>query len=239
MGEIRRRRRQGDAGGVSEVNALPRAGDPLREGELGRTLSPLRERVRGSAAALDACAASSTRSTHPRSGPPRFVSPRSRFWSARSSPDVCSTARSRSLHLPRTDFVILSLAEICGYLLAAASFLALAGTLKAGAHIRVTMVLGFMSERMRRFAEVWAFGFAAAAAGYMTWQFANFAYVSLRFHEVSTGVVRVPLAYPQAVMALGAAILTVALIDELIIVLMRGRPSFRAAEEAITLGKEG
>ncbi len=143
------------------------------------------------------------------------------------------------VHLPRTDFVILSLAEISGYLLAAASFLALAGTLKAGAHIRVTMVLGFMSERMRRVAEVWAFGFAATAAGYMTWQFASFAYVSLRFHEVSTGVVRVPLAYPQAVMALGAGILTVALIDELVLVFTRGRPSFRAAEEAITLGKEG
>ena len=52
------------------------------------------------------------------------------------------------LHLPRTDFVILSLDEICGYLLAGASFLALAGTLKAGAHIRVTMVLG-VSERAR------------------------------------------------------------------------------------------
>ncbi len=52
------------------------------------------------------------------------------------------------LHLPRTDFVILSLNEICGYLLAGASFLALAGTLKAGAHIRVTLVLG-MFERAR------------------------------------------------------------------------------------------
>lgn len=38
------------------------------------------------------------------------------------------------LHLPRTDFVILSLDEIGGYLLAAASFFALGGTLKAGAH---------------------------------------------------------------------------------------------------------
>ena len=50
------------------------------------------------------------------------------------------------LHLPRTDFVILSLDEICGYLLAAASFMALAGTLKAGVHIRVTMLLGALSE---------------------------------------------------------------------------------------------
>ena len=50
------------------------------------------------------------------------------------------------LHLPRTDFVILSLDEIGGYLLAAASFFALGGTLKAGAHIRVTMVLAAFGE---------------------------------------------------------------------------------------------
>ena len=33
--------------------------------------------------------------------------------------------------------------------------------------------------------------------------------------------------------------LTVALIDELVIVLRGGRPTFRTAEDAITLGKEG
>ena len=67
------------------------------------------------------------------------------------------------LRLPRTDFVILSLNEICGYLLAAASFLALAGTLKAGAHIRVTMLLGALSEPARLYLEIWAFRVAAAA----------------------------------------------------------------------------
>jgi len=143
------------------------------------------------------------------------------------------------LHLPRTDFVILSLNEICGYLLAGASFLALAGTLKAGAHIRVTLVLSALSEQARRYVEIWAFGFAAAACGYMTYQFATFTWVSFRFHEVSPGVIRVPLAYPQAAMALGALMLTVALIDELVIIARGGRPTFRAAEDAITLGKEG
>jgi hypothetical protein len=49
----------------------------------------------------------------------------------------------------------------------------------------------------------------------------------------------VPLVYPQAAMALGALILTIALVDELFIVARRGRPSFRAAEDAISLGKEG
>lgn len=142
------------------------------------------------------------------------------------------------LHLPRTEFVILSLNEISGYLLAAASFLALAGTLKAGVHIRVTMLLGALGERMRHYAEILAFAAAAVGVAYMTWNLASFAWVSFQFNEVSTGVIRVPLCYPQAAMALGAAILLVALIDELVIVVRSGRPSFRHAEDAISLGKE-
>ncbi len=69
------------------------------------------------------------------------------------------------LHLPRTDFVVLSLDEICGYLLAAASFLALAGTLKAGVHIRVTLVLAALAQHARWYVELWAFGFSAPLAG--------------------------------------------------------------------------
>lgn len=142
------------------------------------------------------------------------------------------------LHLPRTEFVILSLNEICGYLLATASFLALAGTLKAGAHIRVTMALAMLPERTRRYVEIFAFAFAAAASAYGTGQLVSFAWVSFRFNEVSPGVIRVPLAYPQAAMALGGLILTIALMEELFLVASRGRPSFRAAEDVLSLSKE-
>ncbi len=143
------------------------------------------------------------------------------------------------LHLPRTDFVILSLAEISGYLLAAASFLALASTLKAGAHIRVTMALSAVGPRLRHFAEILAFAIGAVGAVYVTWNLAKFAYVSWQFGDVSPGVVRVPLWVPQAAMAIGAAIFSIALIDELIMVSRGGEPSFRVSEESISLGKEG
>jgi TRAP-type C4-dicarboxylate transport system permease small subunit len=141
--------------------------------------------------------------------------------------------------LPAIGIVVLSLAEIAGYLLAAASFLALAGTLKSGAHIRVTMLLAALPETWRHKVELWAFGAAAVFAAYITWQLALFAFVSWQFHEVSHGVIRVPLAWPQAVMAIGALVFTVALIDEFFIVLKQGRPTFRTTEDAITLGKEG
>lgn len=143
------------------------------------------------------------------------------------------------LGLPVTGFQILSLAEIAGYLLAAASFLALAGTLKGGAHIRVTMLLSAFSESRRHYLEILAFAVASIASAYMTWSIAQFAWYSFLFNEVSYGVVRVQLGYPQAVMAVGAAVLTIALFDELAIVIRRGRPTFRSVEDAITLGKEG
>lgn len=133
--------------------------------------------------------------------------------------------------------VILSLAELSGSLLAAASFLALAGTLKAGAHIRITMLLQTVPARVRYALEAWAFGAAALFSCYIAWQLARFAFVSFQYDEVSPGVVRFPLAAPQAAMALGAILLTIALIDEFFTVLRGRGPSFQASEDAVTLGK--
>ncbi len=136
-------------------------------------------------------------------------------------------------------FVILSLAEIAGYLLAAASFLALAPTLKAGAHIRVTMLLSAVGEGRRKPMEIVALVAAIVFAGFLTVALGRLALDSWRFHEVSTGLIPIPLVWPQAAMTLGLAVLTIAFLDELGIVLARGRPSFRASEDAVTLGKEG
>lgn len=136
-------------------------------------------------------------------------------------------------------FIILSLDEIAGYLLAAASFFALAGTLKAGAHIRVTLVLSGFGAAGRRVVELWALGASAALCAYATFNIGKFAFDSWMFSEVSPGLIPVPLAIPQAAMAVGILVLTVAFLDEFWIVLRGGQPSFRAAEDALTLGKEG
>jgi hypothetical protein len=67
----------------------------------------------------------------------------------------------------------------------------------------------------------------------------RFAFDSWRFNEVSYGIIPVPLAIPQAVMAFGALALLVALIDELVITVRDGRPSFRADEDIASGAKEG
>lgn len=140
---------------------------------------------------------------------------------------------------PRYGFIILSLSEIAGFLLGSATFLALAGTLKAGAHIRVTLMLGFMPESTRRFAELVALTFSTAGAVYITWFLGRLALDSWRFTELSIGLLPLPLWPFQAVMALGAALFAVALADECVRVARGHRPSYREAEDAIALGKEG
>jgi TRAP-type C4-dicarboxylate transport system permease small subunit len=143
----------------------------------------------------------------------------------------------RLLGIEPIGIVILSLAEFAGSLLAAASFLALAGTLKAGAHIRITMLLQALPAGARRVLELWAFGASGLLSAYIAWQIASFAVVSFQFGEVSPGVIRFSLWVPQAAMAAGAIFLTIALIDEFFTVLRGRGPSFQASEDAITLGK--
>src|SRR3990172_7789307 len=119
---------------------------------------------------------------------------------------------------PPYGFMVISLAEIAGYLLAAASFLALAGTLKRGAHIRVTILLGALPQRVRRLFELWALAAATGLVAFMAYSVGALTFDSIRFRDVSYGLLPIPLAIPQAAMALGLVALLVALLDELLLV---------------------
>ncbi len=136
-------------------------------------------------------------------------------------------------------FIVEGLAEIAGYLLATASLLALGLALKSASHIRITLVLGFLPTKARWFAELFAIGVSFLFSAYMTARLALLAIDSWRFNEVSFGLVPVQLAYPQAAMTIGLLVFTIALLDELVITAITGRPSFVTAEDAIALGKEG
>jgi TRAP-type C4-dicarboxylate transport system permease small subunit len=136
-------------------------------------------------------------------------------------------------------FLVASLAEIAGYLLAAASFLALAATLKRGAHIRVTIVVGSVSPRIRHFLEIWILAVATAFLAFVCWSLVTFVYESYVFKEVSYGIIPMPLWIPQSVMTFGACALLLALVDDLVVVVRGGAPSYREREDTISLSKEG
>src|ERR1700674_4171874 len=109
-----------------------------------------------------------------------------------------------------------------GYCMAGASFLALAHTLKRGEHIRVMLFLERFGGRFKRSLELWSHVagvfFCAVLALYsvrLVWQ-------SWAFHDISQGNDATPLWIPQIGMALGAVILLVAMLDDLVQVI-RGR----------------
>lgn len=110
-------------------------------------------------------------------------------------------------------FIVPSIAEICGFLLAIASFLALAHTLTVGGHIRVGILVERLPSSIRRAVEAAAGLLAAGLAAYATVATARLASKSWAFNDVSYGFVPVPLWLPQGLMTVGLAILSVALLD--------------------------
>src|SRR5262245_17355917 len=56
--------------------------------------------------------------------------------------------------------------DLAGYALTASSFLALAPTLRAGIHIRVTLFLRGAPVARRRALELWCLGFGTVVVGY-------------------------------------------------------------------------
>jgi TRAP-type C4-dicarboxylate transport system permease small subunit len=109
-----------------------------------------------------------------------------------------------------------------GYCMAAAGFLALAHTLKRGEHIRVTLILERLSAKPRHVLEIAAHGIAVFFAGIFAFFTARLVYQSFTFNDISQGNDATPLWIPQLAMALGAAVLLIALIDEFFL-LVTGR----------------
>ena len=122
--------------------------------------------------------------------------------------------------------------DIVAWLCAAASFLALGHTFRHGELVRVGLLLERLPPRGRRALEIFALGVAAVFVAYMLWSVSRFIYESWKFNEVAQGLIKVPIWMPQLSLVVGIAILLVALVDELIAVLRKQKPSYQRAEEA-------
>ena len=117
-----------------------------------------------------------------------------------------TTGRSVGLLIP-------SYANFAGYFLASSTFFALAYAFNEGSHIRVTLVINQMSGGLRRLSEIFSSALAAVLSGYFAWYAVSLLRESLRFGDVSSGLVSIPLWIPQLAMAAGAVALTIATLD--------------------------
>ena len=134
-------------------------------------------------------------------------------------------ARLLGFNVPGTD-------SYAGYCMAAAGFLALAHTLKRGEHIRVTLILEHLAPGPQRALELWALGVATLLSALFAYYSVRLSWQSWDFHDVSTGNDATPLWIPQMSMALGAVVLCVAFVDELVLE-WRGARLAKMPDEAL------
>lgn len=132
---------------------------------------------------------------------------------------VMSVGRQFSLNIPAGD-------DIASWCMAAMAFLGLAHTFKRGEMIRVGLLMERLQGRAKQVAEVTALAVATAFILYYTRHAVQMTYNSLRFNDMAQGVLAVPLWIPQLGFTGGLAILSIALIDEMVNVLRGNRPSY-------------
>lgn len=131
---------------------------------------------------------------------------------------------------------IPSLSDFGGFLFVASATLALPATLRAGGHVRVSLLLTLGGPTFRRVQGALVLIAALALAVFAAWHSGAQVLDSWRFSSVSFGMVRVPLWIPQGVMTTGFVLLAVAIVDELIAVLRGQDPSYQRAEDARSTG---
>ena len=102
-----------------------------------------------------------------------------------------------------------------GYCMAVAAFLSLGVTLRHGEHIRVTLVLNRLPERMRDRLDIFCHFMALAVAALLTWYSIRLVRQSFLFNDISPGLDATPLWIPQVGMAVGSALLALAFTVEL------------------------
>lgn len=133
---------------------------------------------------------------------------------------------------------IPSYADFTGFFLAAASFLALAHTLREGGHIRVTILIGHLPARLAAALEFWCVAAACAVACYFTWYTGVLVLESYTYNDLSSGMIAVPLWIPQSTMLVGLAILSLALIDIFIGLLLGRKPGYLDTGEGLLVREE-
>ncbi len=120
--------------------------------------------------------------------------------------------------------------NVAAWLCAASAFLCLAHTFKSGELMQVGLLLEKLSPAQLRIAETVALVIAVAFSGFMSYAAVVFTHVSWTTNEMpQSGTLALPLWIPQSSFALGAILLTVAFLDDLLLSLRGQVPAYRKA----------
>ncbi len=121
--------------------------------------------------------------------------------------------------------------DLVAWFCAAAFFLALAHTFRHGDFVRVTLLIERLGPDPRRIFEATSLAIGTVFTGYLAWWAVRYVYESWKYKEVSTGVIIVPIWIPQLSFSVGAVLLFIAVIEQLVIVIRGDRPLYVTAAE--------
>lgn len=128
-------------------------------------------------------------------------------------------------------------AEYAGYFMAAASFMAFANALNSGTHIRVGLFLTALG-RHRFWGEVLCLTIASAVSVYLAWFAIRMVRMTYQFGELSQGQDATPLWIVQTPVAVGAFVLALCFIDNLVTLLTTGSSPVASGKLEQTAGTE-
>ena len=114
---------------------------------------------------------------------------------------------------------------------AAAAFLALAHTFRHGDFVRVTLLIDRLGPRARRLQEMAALTVGSIFCAYLAFWATRSVYESWLYGQMSGGVIVVPMWIPQVSFVLGAILLALAMVEELVRVSAGARPRYVTAAE--------
>ncbi len=117
------------------------------------------------------------------------------------------------MRLFEMNLTIPSYADISGFLLAAASFLALPYALTRGGHIRVTLLLTVAGDRVRYVADLFSLLLCGAISAGATYYMASLTLESYTFDDRSPGILAIPIWVGQVPLTIGLGVLTIAFAD--------------------------
>ena len=121
--------------------------------------------------------------------------------------------------------------DLVAWFCAASAFLGMAHTFKRGDFVRVGLLLENLGPRPRHVFEIISLSIATTFVGYLAFWACKFTYESWLFHDMSNGLIAVSLWVPQMSFVVGAILLLVAVLDELVTVLRGNRPGYVLAVE--------
>lgn len=130
--------------------------------------------------------------------------------------------------LPST---IPSYADFSGFMLAGASFLALAHTLREGGHIRVNLVTQQLPVKLQVMFEFIVLLLSISVIGYALWFMIEMIMESYHYNDTSPGIIPIPLAIPQSIVGLGLTILWISLVDTLFDLIRTKQPVLSTPDE--------